>query len=155
MAATDMGIGKPIARFTGSAYGFLSNFFPCNVTVDGLQYGSVEAAFQAQKSLDGAVRLRFTQLGPRQARARGRRLELRADWQDIKESVMLALLRSKFADPELRKRLRQLSRWSLRPRSISTAAFAIAAPRCQPAGRRGSSARQNMFMPSEDPRPIA
>ena len=40
-----------INRF-GGEYSFLSNFYQCTVTYDGITYGSSEAAFQAQKTLD-------------------------------------------------------------------------------------------------------
>lgn len=38
----------PIAQFQGE-YRFLSNFAPCTVTYDGVEYPSVEHAYQAAK----------------------------------------------------------------------------------------------------------
>ena len=35
----------------------------------------------------------------------GRRLKLRSDWEEIKDSVMYTCLISKFQDPEMRKKL--------------------------------------------------
>lgn len=37
-----------IREFNGD-YRWLSNFSPCNVTIDGLTYPSVEHAYQSQK----------------------------------------------------------------------------------------------------------
>lgn len=36
-------------------YEFLSNFYECSVTFEGLTYGSSEAAFQAEPGLDGEI----------------------------------------------------------------------------------------------------
>ncbi len=95
----------PITSFDG-AYGFLSNFYPCDVTMpDGITYPSVEHAFQAQKTEDVAARRGFLDLTAGQAKRRGRLVHLRPDWDDVKDDVMLTALRLKFADPDLRAKL--------------------------------------------------
>jgi ribA/ribD-fused uncharacterized protein len=81
-----------------------SNFYQWPLTFERLDYDSAESAFQAHKTLDPERRLRFT-LGqcqsPSQAKLMGRRLPLRGDWEQVKDNVMLEVLRAKFAEPEL------------------------------------------------------
>jgi ribA/ribD-fused uncharacterized protein len=90
-----------IARFSGR-YAFLSNFSPAPIAYEGLTYRHVEGAFQAQKTLDPALRRSVAALAsPVLAKRAGRRLPLRPDWDSVKEIVMLDLLRLKFADPAL------------------------------------------------------
>ena len=77
-----------INRFDGE-YFFLSNFYQCPVTYDGIAYGSSEAAFQAQKTLDIEKRKYFGTLDPSKSKREGRRLvDLRSYWDDVKDKVM-------------------------------------------------------------------
>lgn len=88
---------KPIRSFTGR-YGFLSNFYPSKVSLDGKMYPTVEHAFQAAKTLDTDVRKRFQEdVGPATAKARGRNVELRPDWESVKVDVMTQLVEEKFS----------------------------------------------------------
>lgn len=83
----------------GGAQRFLSNFYECPRTVihDGLQYPTVEHAFQAAKSLDPiARRLVADQRTPGDAKRAGRQLALRKDWEDVKLDVMRSCVRAKF-----------------------------------------------------------
>ena len=98
-----------ITRFAGE-YLFLSNFFWSDVHFEGLQYPSVEHAFQAAKLPDNAARAaagfcsRALTFG--QAKRKGRAVPLRPDWAAVKEAVMAACLRSKFtSDAGLRRGL--------------------------------------------------
>ena len=59
--------GRTISAFAGR-YRFLSNFIGVGVTLDGLKYPSVEAAFQAAKTLDPQRRTPFRSAGPRTLR---------------------------------------------------------------------------------------
>lgn len=68
-----------IDRFIGP-YAFLSNFYPCRVTFNGMTFSSVEAAFQAAKCADPKDRTRFLTLEPAQAKRLGRRVKMRPDW---------------------------------------------------------------------------
>lgn len=89
-----------IQAFRGEYY-FLSNFAPCRIQFENGNYTSVEAAFQAAKCADPAARKAFEDMSPGEARAAGRHVRLRSDWEQVKERVMLMLLRIKFKDPEL------------------------------------------------------
>ncbi|MGN1018937.1 MAG: NADAR family protein [Aristaeellaceae bacterium] len=84
-----------IDSFRGE-YEFLSNFWEAPVTWGGLTYGSNEAAFQAQKCLTAEEREAFTRLSPAAAKKRGRRVQLRPDWEAVKVGIMEELVRAKF-----------------------------------------------------------
>lgn len=84
-----------IDRFRGN-YEFLSNFYRHNIIIDGLIYPSVENFFQAMKTTDLRERKIFQQLDPADAKRRGRDVELRADWDDLRISVMKIALEAKF-----------------------------------------------------------
>lgn len=95
-----------INRFDGK-YFFLSNFYQCPVTYDGIAYGSSEAAFQAQKTLDIEKRKYFATLDPSQSKRAGRRIvDLRSDWEDVKDRVMYEIVMAKFLqNPSLADKL--------------------------------------------------
>lgn len=94
-----------ISQFRGK-YRFLSNFFPSVVLLDGIEYQTVEHAYQAAKTFDTQARLRIRNAqGPMQAKRLGKRLKLRPDWEDQKLAVMYELLRQKFAHPHFRQML--------------------------------------------------
>ena len=95
-----------VTRFSGE-FDFLSNFFPAEVMVDGLNYRSVEHGYQASKTESIVDRLHIREAkSPGEAKAIGGRLVgLRLDWEAIKDGVMLGLLEQKFAVDPLRARL--------------------------------------------------
>lgn len=95
-----------IGTFDGK-YAFLSNFYPSSITdEDYITYPTVEHYFQAMKTLDTGVRFYIAiQTTPGKAKRLGRRLDLRPDWEFIKDSVIEKALRIKFSNPELRKAL--------------------------------------------------
>ena len=94
-----------INQFTGY-YSFLSNFYPCKVEYEGDIYPSVEHAYQAAKTFDKSERQKIRNAKtPGLAKKLGRHVSLRPDWEDIKVTVMLQLLRSKFSQPELKQKL--------------------------------------------------
>ena len=88
-----------IQEFRGE-YFFLSNFYEAPVTYQGLTYGSNEAAFQAQKCLSEAERLEFTALRPSDSKRRGRKVQLRPDWEQVKLGIMEDIVRAKFTQNE-------------------------------------------------------
>ncbi len=94
-----------IDSFSG-AYRFLSNFYPAKVTYGDMEYNTVEHGFVAAKSLDVEIRKQvrgFTH--PGDAKHYGRRIALRADWEEVKVDVMFSLLREKFATEPRRQQL--------------------------------------------------
>lgn len=101
-----------ISSFRGRYY-FLSNFADIPVTFEGLTYANAEAAFHAAKiepsdAVDqktGATRKTFTTLPPNKAKALGRRVNLRPEWNHIRLAVMTEIIRSKFATEPLKSYL--------------------------------------------------
>lgn len=95
-----------IEAFSGD-YRWLSNFYPCDVSLDGDIYPTVEHAFQAAKTADTTMRRVIRQAPtPGLAKKLGRAVKrLRSDWDTQRLTVMLDLLRQKFAHPELRELL--------------------------------------------------
>ena len=85
-----------ISNFHG-CHEFLSNFAPCELHFGTLNYQTTEAAFQAAKTLSFeqqfAISLADT---PGKAKRLGRRVTLRSDWEEVKDKVMLDILRLKF-----------------------------------------------------------
>lgn len=78
-------------------HGFLSNFYPSPVVFEGMEFPTVEHAFQAAKTLDRNERARIATLPtPGRAKRAGRKLALRQDWEGVKVAVMRQLLVEKF-----------------------------------------------------------
>lgn len=94
---------KQIDNFDGE-YAFLSNFYPAPVDFDGLTYPNNESAFQAQKC--PTRRSEFLNITPGKAKRLGRKVELRPDWEQVKDEVMRAICICKFAqNPDLAQKL--------------------------------------------------
>lgn len=85
-----------VSSFTGPFQCF-SNFFESQVKLDGMEFNTVEAAFQAAKTLDFDKRREISTLAPHMAKRVGRNVLLRPEWESIKEPIMLHLLLQKFA----------------------------------------------------------
>lgn len=113
---------------TDEAYfGEFSNFVASNQEIIddmGLKYKSVEAYYQAQKTLIKAEREQFTsdklkkesEYGNK-AKVLGRKVTLRPDWEQVKYDVMREGLRQKFQDSEFMKSLqltgnKQIIEWT-------------------------------------------
>lgn len=92
-----------INEFRGKYY-FLSNFYETPVTWNGLTYLNNEAAFQPAKTFSD--RECFTNLDPSSAKKLGRKVQLRSDWENVKDDVMYEICKAKFSqNTELKKRL--------------------------------------------------
>jgi len=94
-----------IDEFDGE-YWFLSNFSISLVEFEGLKYPTVEHAYQAAKTKEPKVREIFSTLGPPSlAKKLGRNIIMRSDFEYKKKDIMLQLLRNKFSDENLARRL--------------------------------------------------
>lgn len=98
-------------QFRGT-YAFLSNMYqgkPFSVVINHQTYTftCVESAFQAHKDVNRAHE--FESLSGYDAKKLGRKVNLRPDWETIKDDVMLTCLRAKFSDPNLKQKLRTIS----------------------------------------------
>lgn len=87
---------------------WLSNFWSAFVTLDGMEFPSVENAYQAAKTTDMDARKLFQDLFPGAAKALGKKVTIRPDWEEKKVEIMADLLYQKFSkrNPELRERLK-------------------------------------------------
>lgn len=85
-----------IEEFRGR-FRFLSNFHRCPIWIDGKEYQTAEHAFQSAKSIEDEdaehIRNAFT---PGEAKRRGRKVEIRADWEAVKLDIMKEIVRQKF-----------------------------------------------------------
>lgn len=101
----------PVINSFTDEWGFLSNFYPAVVYLDGVAYASVEHAYQAAKTLDLKRReILSLDFNPRltaaKAKAIGRKIKpLRENWDEIKNGIMRELLIQKFSHPALRDKL--------------------------------------------------
>ena len=98
---------REICRFR-EEYDFLHNAFPAKVRWEGLVFGSAEAAFQASKTSDLAIRRQFADCGPVAACRKGAMLRQDQAWEKRKLGIMEQILRAKFTqNPELKQKLMQ------------------------------------------------
>jgi len=96
---------KTIKEFQGE-FRFLSNFWPVEIENEGMQFMSVEHAFQAAKTTDIVEKILIqVSISPGKAKKLGRLVHLKENWEEIKIEVMLQLLRKKFSDPILKQKL--------------------------------------------------
>jgi len=107
------GIG---VSFRGT-YRFLSNFYNfetpmrkviySNTQPHILHFKSVESFYMAMKTTNPLLRVKISSASGAEAKRLGKLLDIREDWDDIKEDVMLYALRYKFStlNPQLRQKL--------------------------------------------------
>lgn len=86
---------KEVKGFFGK-YKFLSNFHICPVYFEGDCYPSTENAYMAAKTLDLEARKQFLNIDPKDAKALGRKITLRPDWEEVKYDVMAMVIFDKF-----------------------------------------------------------
>lgn len=102
------GVVEAIKGFFGP-YRFLSNFY---IEPDG---SFVEYEFQRAKCATWAGRGIFDKLystgklTPKQAKAIGRKVEMREDWEAVKVNIMLFYIKKKFTNSDLMWQLQQTS----------------------------------------------
>jgi ribA/ribD-fused uncharacterized protein len=85
---------------------WLSNMYETAVEFEGLRYGSSEAAYQAQKFLDPAIREQMSRLDGKSAKKLAATLQCREGWLGMRRSVMERVVMAKFSqNEELRRKL--------------------------------------------------
>ena len=93
-------MSDPVAGIYGfrNEYVFLSNFYPCaRLYIKGFNYPTVEHVFQVAKTLDPEEILEIQPADtPGAAKKLGKQVTLRDDWEDIKDNVMLYIVKAKF-----------------------------------------------------------
>lgn len=95
-----------IDSFQGQ-YRFLSNFYPCTIVYEGIEYQTTEHAYQAAKTLDIERRKYISQLEtPGHAKRAGKNVKLRSDWENVKSQVMYDICKLKFSKPQFAEKLK-------------------------------------------------
>ena len=90
-------IETKIDWFDGTIYDFLSNFHDSPIIHNGKTYATVEHFFQAHKTLnETAFEKVRTAPSPGAAKTLGNRVELRPDWEEVKDEIMFVGLFLKF-----------------------------------------------------------
>lgn len=85
-------------------YYFLSNMYPCSITLGKHTFTCAEAAFQAAKC--PARVTEFYNINGFEAKKLGRTVALRSDWNEKKLQYMEKIIRAKFNQhPELARKL--------------------------------------------------
>ncbi len=90
------------------AFSEFSNFALYGVAIDGLWWRTVEHYFQAMKFHNEEYRERIRACGkPKDAKALGmtRKIPLRQDWEEVKDTIMLDAVRCKFRTHDHPKQL--------------------------------------------------
>lgn len=96
---------EPITSFKGKFH-FLSNFYFSPFIYEKRTFNTVEHGFQCHKTKDSMWRSLITNAqSPGQAKRIGRTCPLRSNWEEIKEDIMMAMLRAKFSEPEMEQKL--------------------------------------------------
>ena len=94
-----------ITSFNGE-YSFLSNFYPYQIEYYGVKYPTSEHAFQAAKTHNimqkEAIKKADT---PGKAKRLGRKVEIRSDWEEVKDQVMYEIILNKFKNKEMKAKL--------------------------------------------------
>jgi ribA/ribD-fused uncharacterized protein len=86
-----------IAKFDGTDHRFLSNFYRAPITFEGKTYPTSEHAYQAAKTIDDSEKEQIrADESPAAAKKMGRKVTLRPDWEQVKDSIMLEIVRIKF-----------------------------------------------------------
>ena len=91
-----------INKFSGE-YRFLSNFFPCELEIDGVCWPSVEHYYVAMKTDNPEIQEEIrNNPSPGKVKRIGRSLVLISNWDEIKLDVMNKAVRAKFnQNPDL------------------------------------------------------
>lgn len=102
-----MGQQAPAIRGFRGDYEFLSNFYPSEISYEGIKYKTVGHAYQAAKSSKPDIRLQIAALPtPGKAKRYGQKISPLPDgWFFSKYQIMKKLLLLKFADPVLAQQL--------------------------------------------------
>lgn len=94
-----------ISKFRGN-YAFLSNYYPCKIIYNGLQYSTTEHAYQSAKSISFTDHERIrNKKTPHESKIEGNKIVVREDWDKVKFSIMKEVLIEKFKRPDLAERL--------------------------------------------------
>lgn len=77
-------------------FAFLSNFYHCEFVWNGFTWHSSECAYQAAKSINYNDWCAIAKMSAGQSKRAGKKVKLRADWEQIKFHLMHEIVREKF-----------------------------------------------------------
>lgn len=87
-------------------YRFLSNFHACKVIYDNITFDSVEKAYQYSKCYKASDKAKILEAKTsKEAKAFGKLIKIRSDWDRVRVSIMLDLVTQKFSADPLRQML--------------------------------------------------
>jgi ribA/ribD-fused uncharacterized protein len=93
-------------NFFRGRYDFLSNFYVREIVYNGFTYKSTEHAYQAAKAIDPLIHDVIAAADtPGQSKKLVRKIQIREDWAEVKDKIMLDVLRLKFKHYDLRSKL--------------------------------------------------
>jgi ribA/ribD-fused uncharacterized protein len=97
----------PVIDSFAGRWAFLSSFWRQDFVYGGQQWKHREGAFQAFKTTDPDLRVKIARIEkPSEAKAAGRALVLRGDWDTISKRVMLDLMLAQFGqNPHMAEKL--------------------------------------------------
>ena len=106
-------MNNKITSFHGP-YRFLSNFWMCTVTYEGITFPSSEHAYQAAKTLNINARKSISNCRTAgDSKREGNKLTRRPDWEEVKYQVMLDILTDKFKREPIRSWLKNTGKVGL------------------------------------------
>lgn len=94
-----------IDDFHAKGYGWLSNFYKCDIYYEGILYHSSECAYMSAKRDDLRWKVFCSTNEPEVVKEKSRRIRIKSDWDSLKIYVMFDVIRLKFKIPELRDKL--------------------------------------------------
>ena len=86
-------------------YAFLSNMTICPIEYKGIIYKCTENMYQAFKSNNINERIKISSMNPYESKKYGKTIDIRDDWDVVKDKVMLNALKLKFSKPHFAKLL--------------------------------------------------
>lgn len=87
-------------------FDFLSNFYPSMITDGEIWFPTVEHYYQAAKAKNKEdYKVIAAAPTPGKAKKLGREAEMRTDWEEVKDDIMLEALRQKFNHKLLKEKL--------------------------------------------------
>ena len=98
-------MSQPSVTAFKNEYEFLSMTYNSPITVDGITYSNAESAFWAQRVKDINARFKYTRLSGNKARAKALQAVPIDDWDESKNEILKKVLRIKFSDETLKKKL--------------------------------------------------
>lgn len=96
-----------MAFYTREQYFEFSNFDKLDIPIiyQGIIFHTVENFYQAMKNKDINYRIQCSKVSAAASKKLGKTVQLREDWDQLKDDVMLYALRKKFANDPWKKKL--------------------------------------------------